>query len=71
LLDGCPQWQLTAIFVQKPEYLCKSSLSSYGRNLLNKVTIGVNTPSPATLGGGSYQSLNKGRVIGVEASFVY
>jgi len=47
------------------------SLSPYGRNLLNKVTIGVNTPSPATLGGGSYRSLNEGRVIGVEASFVY
>jgi iron complex outermembrane receptor protein len=47
------------------------SLSLYGRNLLNKVTIGVHTPSPASLGGGPYQSLNEGRVIGVEASFVY
>jgi iron complex outermembrane receptor protein len=47
------------------------SLSLYGRNLLNKVTIGVHTPSPASLGGGSYRSLNEGRVIGVEASFVY
>ena len=47
------------------------SLSLYGRNLLNKVTIGVHTPSPATLGGGSYRSLNEGRVIGVEVSFIY
>lgn len=47
------------------------SLSLYGRNLLNKVTIGVHTPSPVSLGGGSYRSLNEGRVIGVEASFVY
>jgi iron complex outermembrane recepter protein len=47
------------------------SLSLYGRNLLNRVMIGVNTPSPASLGGGSYRSLNEGRVIGVEASFVY
>ena len=47
------------------------SLSLYGRNLLNKVTIGVHTPSPASLGGGSYRSLNEGRVIGIEASFVY
>ena len=47
------------------------SFSLYGRNLLNKVTIGVHTPSPASLGGGSYRSLNEGRVIGVEASFVY
>jgi hypothetical protein len=35
------------------------------------VTIGVHTPSPVSLGGGSYRSLNEGRVIGVEASFVY
>jgi iron complex outermembrane receptor protein len=47
------------------------SFSLYGRNLLNNVTIGVHVPSPASLGGGSYQSLNEGRVIGVEASFVY
>ena len=47
------------------------SLSLYGRNLLNKVMIGVHTPSPASLGGGSYRSLNEGRVIGVEASFIY
>ena len=47
------------------------SLSLYGRNLLNAAMIGVHTPSPASLGGGSYQSLNEGRVIGVEASFVY
>jgi iron complex outermembrane receptor protein len=47
------------------------SFSLYGRNLLNKVTIGVHVPSPASLGGGSYRSLNEGRVIGVEASFVY
>ena len=47
------------------------SFSLYGRNLLNKVAIGVHTPSPASLGGGSYRSLNEGRVIGVEASFIY
>ena len=47
------------------------SLSLYGRNLLNSLTIGVHTPSPASLGGGSYRSLNEGRVIGFEASFVY
>jgi iron complex outermembrane recepter protein len=47
------------------------SFSLYGRNLLNKVTLGVHTPLPATLGGGSYRSLNEGRVIGIEASFVY
>ena len=37
----------------------------------NNVTIGVNTPSPATLGGGSVRSLNEGRVIGVEVIFIY
>jgi iron complex outermembrane receptor protein len=47
------------------------SLSLYGRNLLNKLAIGVHTPSPASLGGGSYRSLNEGLVIGAEASFIY
>jgi iron complex outermembrane receptor protein len=47
------------------------SFSLYGRNLLDTVTVGVNTPQPAALGGGTYRSLNEGRVIGVEASFVY
>jgi iron complex outermembrane receptor protein len=45
------------------------SFSLYGRNLLNRVTIGVHTPSPASLGGGSYRSLNEGRVLGLEATF--
>jgi iron complex outermembrane receptor protein len=47
------------------------SLSLYGRNLLDNVTIGVHTLSPPSLGSGSYRSLNEGRVIGVEAGFVY
>jgi hypothetical protein len=45
--------------------------SLYGRNLLDKVTDGVNSPLPASLGGGSFRTLNKGRVIGIEASFTY
>ncbi len=47
------------------------SFSLYGRNLLNRLSVGVNTPQPAALGGGTYRSLNEGRVIGIEASFVY
>ena len=47
------------------------SFSLYGRNLLDKVTDGVNSPLPLTLGGGSFRTLNKGRVVGIEASFTY
>jgi iron complex outermembrane receptor protein len=47
------------------------SFSVYGRNLLDKVTDGVNSPLPLTLGGGSFRTLNEGRVIGIEASFTY
>ncbi len=47
------------------------SFSLYGRNLLDKVTDGVNSPLPLTLGGGSFRTLNEGRVIGLEASFTY
>src|SRR5882672_8183224 len=32
------------------------SFSLYGRNLQNKITLGVHTPLPATLGGGSFRS---------------
>jgi iron complex outermembrane receptor protein len=51
------------------------SLSLYGRNLLDKVTEGVNSPLPAFIGpfpvGGSFRTLNEGRVIGIQASFAY
>ena len=47
------------------------SVSLYGRNLLNKVTEGVNVPLPASLGGGSFRTLNEGRVVGVEMTFTY
>jgi iron complex outermembrane receptor protein len=47
------------------------SLSVYGRNLLNNVSLGVTSPLPATLGGGSARSLNEGRVIGLATNVVY
>jgi iron complex outermembrane receptor protein len=47
------------------------SFSLYGRNLLDKVTDGVNSPLPLSLGGGSFRTLNEGRVIGLQASFAY
>jgi outer membrane receptor protein involved in Fe transport len=47
------------------------TFSVYARNLLNKLFVGVNALLPASLGGGSLQTLNEGRVIGVEASFTY
>jgi len=47
------------------------SVSLYGRNLLDKVTDGVNSPVPVVFGGGSFRTLNEGRVIGLETSFTY
>jgi iron complex outermembrane receptor protein len=47
------------------------TLSLYGRNLLDRVTLGVHTPLPAFLGGRTIRTLNEGRVIGVEATFTY
>jgi iron complex outermembrane receptor protein len=47
------------------------TLSVYGRNLLDRVSDGVVTPLPASLGGGAFRTLNEGRVIGAEAAFVY
>jgi iron complex outermembrane receptor protein len=47
------------------------SFSVYGRNILDKVTDGVISPLPLSLGGGAFRTLNEGRVIGVQASFTY
>jgi len=49
------------------------TLSAYGRNLLNEVTEGIISPLPATWGGaGATQApLNKGRVLGIAARYVY
>lgn len=47
------------------------SVSVYGKNLLDEVTEGGDTQLPATLGGGTFSPLNKGRVIGVELSATY
>jgi len=47
------------------------AVSLYGHNLLNAVWDGENVPLPASLGGGSDRTLNKGRVIGVQARFTY
>jgi len=51
------------------------TFSVYGRNLLDKVTEGVNSPLPPTIGpftvGGSFRTLNEGRVVGGQLSFAY
>jgi len=47
------------------------TFSIYGRNLLDKISLGINVPAAATFGGGSIRTLNEGRVIGIEASFIY
>lgn len=46
--------------------LDKATISIYGQNLSNEVTHGGETQLPASLGGGSFAPLNKGRVIGIE-----
>ena len=50
-------------------------ISVYGRNLLNTVKHGGDGQLPATLGplplGGTFAPLNKGRVIGVEATYSF
>ena len=48
-------------------------LSVYGRNLLNQVTFGGDTPLPVAFGGpgASLSPLSRGRVIGAELSFSY
>ncbi|WP_255504599.1 hypothetical protein [Novosphingobium sp. EMRT-2] len=47
--------------------------SIYGRNLLNEVTIGGDTPLPAAFGGtgASLSPLNRGRVIGGEVAISF
>lgn len=47
--------------------------SIYGRNLLNEVTIGGDTPLPTAFGGAgaSLSPLNKGRVIGGEVAMSF
>jgi len=43
--------------------------SVYGRNLLDAVMDGANSPLPAFLGGGTFRTLYEGRVIGAELRF--
>ena len=47
------------------------SVSIYGRNLLDTVSEGVISPLPPTLGGGTFRTLNEGRVVGAEVAFEY
>jgi len=47
------------------------TFSLYGYNLLDTVTEGVIAPLPPSFGGGTFRTLNEGRVIGFEAAFSY
>ena len=42
------------------------NLSIYGKNLLHEVNHGGDTQLPASLGGGAFAPLNKGRIVGLE-----
>lgn len=44
----------------------RANLSLYGRNLLNEVQFGGDSQLPATLTGGTFSPLSKGRVVGIE-----
>jgi iron complex outermembrane receptor protein len=48
----------------------KTTWSVYGRNLLNKVTFGINSPQ-AFYPRGAFVPIGKGRVLGVQVQFVY
>ena len=47
------------------------TFSLYGRNLLDNVYRRRELAVAANLGGGSFRTLNEGRVVGLEASFTY
>ena len=49
------------------------TLSAFGRNLTDEVTIGGDTQLPASFGvpGGTFSPLNKGRTVGVEVQYRY
>ena len=44
----------------------KADLSLYGKNLLHEVNFGGDTQLPASLGGGTFSPLTKGRIVGLE-----
>ncbi len=45
------------------------TMSLYGKNLLNEVQFGGDTQLPASLGGGTFSPLAKGRIVGIELGF--
>lgn len=49
----------------------KADLSLYGKNLLHEVNHGGDTQLPASLGGGTFSPLNKGRIVGLELNLKY
>ena len=49
----------------------RATLSFYGRNLLNQANHGNDTQLPASLGGGTFAPLTKGRVVGIELQVNY
>ena len=44
----------------------KVEVSIYGKNLLHEVNHGGDTQLPASLGGGTFSPLTKGRIVGIE-----
>jgi len=49
----------------------KADLSLYGKNLLHEVNHGGDTQLPASLGGGTFSPLTKGRIVGLELNLKY
>jgi iron complex outermembrane receptor protein len=48
----------------------KTTVSLYGKNILNKVTFGISSPQ-AFFPRASFVPLNKGRVLGIEVRYSY
>ncbi len=49
----------------------RASFSIYGKNLTNEVNFGGDTQLPASLGGGTFSPLQKGRRVGAELQFEF
>ncbi|GJL93876.1 MAG: TonB-dependent receptor [Hyphococcus sp.] len=52
-------------------YEDRVNISLYGKNLLDEVNFGGDTQLPASLGGGTFSPITKGRIVGVEVQLTY
>lgn len=65
LLNGANIWDFNIGLTTQNQM----TVALYGKNMLNEVTHGGDTQLPASLGGGAFAPLNKGRIVGLEVKF--